>query len=171
MEIQQLQQILMELRFTAGLSDEDQQKLTRISHAQDFPKGAIIFTEGSEHKDIYVIRSGRVEICMSIPARGCLPVLTLEAGDLVGWSSILKLGEMTATVVAVEDTEVIAIDAAALGTLCEQDHDIGYQIMRRIATALSQRLVASRLQVLDLFNIEQFANGDSFNNNLKGASE
>lgn len=171
METQQLQQILMELRFTAGLSNEDQQKLARISDFQNIPKGGTIFTEGSEHKDIYVIRSGRVEICMSIPARGCLPVLTLEAGDLVGWSSILKLGEMTATVVALEDTQVIAIDAASLRTLCDQDHDIGYQIMRRIATALSQRLVASRLQVLDLFGLALFDDVDSYDNSLRGSAE
>ncbi|MCH9653682.1 MAG: cyclic nucleotide-binding domain-containing protein [Planctomycetes bacterium] len=165
MDVQQIQQILMKLRFTSGLSDEDQRNLARISHAQNFPKGATVFTVGSDHKDIYVIRSGRVEICMSIPARGCLPVLTLEAGDLVGWSSILKQGEMTATVIAVEDTQTIAIDAANLSELCEQDHDIGYQIMRRVATALSQRLVASRLQVLDMF-------GDVNSNNSQiGASE
>jgi len=146
-----LQEILMELRFTAGLSEEDQQKLASISRLKEFKAGETIFTEGSEHQDIYVIRSGRVEICMTIPARGCLPVLTLEAGDLVGWSSILKQGEMTATVGAIEDTEVIVINANELRALCDDDHDIGYQIMKRIAAALSQRLIACRLQVLDMF--------------------
>ncbi|QDT43835.1 cAMP receptor protein [Gimesia alba] len=167
METQQLQQILKELRFTAGLSEEDQKKLAEISRSQDFPKNATIFTEGCEHNDIYVIRSGRVEICMSIPARGCLPVLTLEAGDLVGWSSVLQQGEMTATVAAVDDTQTIAIDAAKLRALCDEDHDIGYQIMRLIAKALSQRLVASRLQVLDMFG-----DASSYNQNTpEGASE
>ena len=166
MDVQQLQQILMELRFTSELSDEDQRKLAGISRLQDFPQGATIFTAGSDHKDVYVIRSGRVEICMSIPARGCLPVLTLEAGDLVGWSSILRQGEMTATVVALEDTQTVAIDAADLRDLCEQDHDIGYQIMQRIATALSQRLVACRLQVLDMFG-----DVNSYDNSQQGAAE
>ncbi|WP_299465406.1 cyclic nucleotide-binding domain-containing protein [uncultured Gimesia sp.] len=156
----------MELRFTAGLSDEDQRKLAVISRLQEFPKGAIVFAEGTDHKDIYVISSGRVEICMSIQARGCLPVLTLEAGDLVGWSSVLKQGEMTATVVAMEDTQAVAIDAAELRELCELDHDIGYQIMKRIASALSQRLVACRLQVLDMYG-----DVNSYNSSQKGASE
>ncbi|MFH1303284.1 MAG: cyclic nucleotide-binding domain-containing protein [Planctomycetota bacterium] len=166
MEIQQLQKILMELRFTAGLSDEDQRKLAGISRLQEFPKGATVFSEGSDHKDIYVICGGRVEICMSIQARGCLPVLTLEAGDLVGWSSVLKQGEMTATVVAVEDTQTVAINAAELRELCELDHDIGYQIMKRIASALSQRLVACRLQVLDMYG-----DVNSYHGSQKGASE
>ncbi len=164
--MQQLEQYLMELRFTAGLSKDDQLKLVGISRLQDFPEGSVIFTEGSNPKDIYVIRSGRVELCMSIPARGCLPILTLESGDLVGWSSILKQGEMTATVVAVEDTQLIAIDAMLLRSLCDEDHDIGYQIMQRIATTLSQRLVATRLQVLDMFQ-----DLTPSNSSLKGTSE
>ena len=151
MEMQQLQKILNELRFSAGLSDEDQQKLAEISRAQDFPAGTIIFTEGSKPEDLYLLRSGRVELCMTVPARGCLPILTLETGDLVGWSVVVGHGEMTATAMAVEDTQVIAISAHKLRELCDQDHDIGYQIMRRVAVTLSQRLVATRLQALDLF--------------------
>lgn len=151
METQQLQQILTELRFSAGLSDEDEQKLAEVSRAQEFPAGAVIFTEGSAPSELYLLRSGRVELCMNVLARGCLPILTLEAGDLVGWSVIIGHGEMTATATAVEDTQVIAISADKLRELCDQDHDIGYQIMLRMAETLSKRLVATRLQVLDLF--------------------
>ena len=151
METQQLQQILTELRFSAGLSDDDQQKLAEVSRVQEYPVGTVIFTEGSTPADLYLLRSGRVELCMTVPARGCLPILTLEAGDLVGWSVVIGRGEMTATATAVDDTQVIAISADKLRELCDQDHDIGYQIMHRVAVTLSRRLVATRLQVLDLF--------------------
>ena len=157
MKIQQLQEIMQQLRFTSDLSAEEQQQLAAISRYEDFSRNETVFTEGTEHRDLYIILSGRVEICMTIPARGCLPVLTLEEGDLVGWSSFLKQGEMTATGIAVEQTRVIAIDAAALAEVCEQDHDIGYQIMRRVALSLSQRLVASRLQVLDMYAVSDEA--------------
>ena len=80
---------------------------------------------------------------------------------------IKEQGEMTATVAAVDDTQTIAINAAKLRALCDEDHDIGYQIMRLIAKALSQRLVASRLQVLDMFG-----DASSYNQNTpEGASE
>ena len=88
---------------------------------------------------------------MNVPTRGCLPILTLEAGDLVGWSALLGHAEMTATAVTLEETQVIAMTTTDLKNLCDQDHDIGYQIMRLVAMALSHRLVATRLQVLDLF--------------------
>ena len=44
MDTQQLQQILTELRFSAGLSDEDQQKLAGVSRAQDF---GVLWARGS----------------------------------------------------------------------------------------------------------------------------
>ena len=151
METQQLQQILKELRFSSGLSNEDQKKLADVSRVQEFLADSIIFNEGELPEDLYLVRSGRIELCMNVPARGCLPILTLEAGDLVGWSVLIEQGEMTATATAIKDTQVIAISADKLRELCEQDHDIGYQIMHRLAETLAQRLVATRLQVLDLF--------------------
>ncbi|MEZ6043982.1 MAG: cyclic nucleotide-binding domain-containing protein [Planctomycetaceae bacterium] len=155
-DTQQIQQSLMELRFTAGLSHEEQLQLSENACLKTFPKGATLVTEGSNSGDFHIIRSGRVEICMSIPARGCLPVLTLEPGDVVGWSSILNLAGTMATVIAIEETQTITMKAARLRELCDQDHDIGYRIMERIARALSQRLIATRLQMLDIYQLELF---------------
>jgi len=151
MDTQQLRLALGKMRFLAGLSDEDQQKLVQISQAVELPAGTEIFTEGTVSADLYLLLSGRVELCMSVPARGCVPILTLEEGDLLGWSAALGQGEMTATAVAVKDTQAIALSADKLQALCHQDHDIGYQVMRRVAIALSRRLVATRLQLLDMF--------------------
>ncbi|WP_442509378.1 hypothetical protein SH528x_000947 [Novipirellula sp. SH528] len=64
---------------------------------------------------------------------------------------------MTATAVATLDTTLISFDADALSQLCEQNHDIGYKVMFTIAKSLSKRLVATRLQLLDLFHQPQGA--------------
>ena len=143
-------QVLHELRFSAGLSEEDLNKLAEISELVGFAAGATIFTEGSTSRFIYLLRNGRVELKMCAPARGCQTLLTLEDGDLLGWSPAILRGEMTATAVAVCDTQAIRIAADKLDSLCEADHDIGYQMMRRIAVAMASRLAATRLQVLDV---------------------
>ena len=106
-----------------------------ISRVTEFSGGAEIFTEGSDTCDLFLLLTGRVALCMNVPARGYLPILTLEEGDLLGWSAALGQGEMTATAVAVKDTRAIALSADDLNVLCEQDHDIGYEIMRRVAIA------------------------------------
>ena len=151
MMAQEIQNVLQELRFSSGLSQEDLQKLASISELVEVPASNVIFSEGDAAADLYLLLGGRVELCMNVPAKGCLPVLTLGAGDLLGWSPALTSGEMTATATAIKDTSAVRFAADKLQRLCEQDHDIGYEVMRRIAIALSKRLVATRLQVLDVF--------------------
>lgn len=151
MNTQQIHQTLAELRFSAGLSDGDQWKLAKIAHSTEFPTGATIFTEGQRPRELFLLCRGRVELRMNVPAQGCLPILTLEEGDLLGWSAAVDQSELTATAVALQDTAAIALSVDKLKVLCEEDHDIGYEIMRRVALALSRRLVATRLQLLDLF--------------------
>ena len=151
MDTQRLRQELGKMRFFVGLSDEDQQQLVKISQFVEFAPGEEVFTEGTVATNLYLLLSGRVELCMNVPARGCLPILTLEEGDLLGWSAALDQGEMTATAVSIKPTQAIALSAEKLRELCQQQHDIGYEVMRRVALTLSRRLVATRLQVLDLF--------------------
>ena len=59
---------------------------------------------------------------------------------------------MTATALVLENSVLIELPGAELLQLCEIDHDFGYALMRRLATTLSKRLVATRLQMLDLFS-------------------
>jgi CRP-like cAMP-binding protein len=60
---------------------------------------------------------------------------------------------MTATATTQEATRLVVIPGATLGALCESNHEIGYRVMQQMARALAQRLVATRLQLLDLFSI------------------
>jgi CRP-like cAMP-binding protein len=71
---------------------------------------------------------------------------------MVGWSALLgEQGKMTASAIAVEDTELVVVQAERLRRLCEVSHDFGFHLMRSMASALAKRLLATRLQLLDLF--------------------
>jgi hypothetical protein len=56
---------------------------------------------------------------------------------------------MTTSAVATESARLICISAERLDNLCCQDHEFGYYWMRALAIALSQRLMATRWQLLD----------------------
>jgi hypothetical protein len=45
----------------------------------------------------------------------------------------------------------IALDGKCLRTKCEQDHDLGYEILKRFAHIMEQRLEATRFQLLDVY--------------------
>jgi CRP/FNR family cyclic AMP-dependent transcriptional regulator len=52
---------------------------------------------------------------------------------------------------AVELTRAIALDGECLRGKCEEDHDLGYEIMKRFALVIAERLEATRLQLLDVY--------------------
>lgn len=60
---------------------------------------------------------------------------------------------MTATAITLSPTRVLAGSGQEIRSLCDADPVFGYEFMREMAAALSKRLVATRLQLLDLYDV------------------
>jgi CRP-like cAMP-binding protein len=126
-------------------------KLAALSTRREFAAKAVLFQEHQPHEFLYLIEAGHVRLEMSVPVRGRVTLLTAGPGDVLAWSPLLGSGAMTATATAMEPVTVWAIHGSQLRALCEQDHELGFHVMRQFATALSHRLIATRIQLLDLF--------------------
>lgn len=143
--------ILRELDFFDPLRDSAIVEMVAIARPQCFPAGAVIFRESEEHPTFYIVHSGSIALDMHVPERGDVRILSVGAGEVLGWSALVGNTVMTATATTLEPTTTVALPGHDLRELCEWDHEIGYRIMTRMATALSRRLLATRLQLLDLF--------------------
>lgn len=152
MDGRQLKFILEELLFSAPLPPEVLDQLAAESTLQRIAAGAVLFREGSKPDNLYLVRSGRIALDMNVPGRGAVRILTVGPGEMVGWSALLDRGKMTASALAIEDTEVVVTPAGKLRELSESNHDFGFHLMRQMAGALSKRLIVTRLQLLDLFS-------------------
>ena len=51
------------------------------------------------------------------------------------------------------DIRAIALDGKCLRTKCEENHDLGYEVLKRFAQIMEQRLEATRLQLLDVYAV------------------
>jgi CRP/FNR family cyclic AMP-dependent transcriptional regulator len=151
----QVQQILPANRFLDSLPKSVREQLHGIASPKNFPPGATLFHEGTEHDDLYLLLEGRVRLEMFVRDRGRLPLLTVGPGDLVGWSPLFAGHPMTATAIALEPLRTLSFDGQELRGLCEAEHEVGYHVMRQLSLVLSERLLATRLQLLDLFREHQ----------------
>lgn len=142
---------LCDLQFASGWSNGIVTELAAISQYVEFTTGTTIFQQGAVNHELFLLCSGRVGLDMYIPARGAVRILTLFRGELLAWSSLVGDGHMTATATALEAVRAIAVNGSQLMALCDKRHDIGYQVMQRLAWALAHRLTATRLQLLDLY--------------------
>lgn len=145
---------LREIGFLHGLSDEQLAQIAAVAQWEAFPAGHAIFREGAPATDAFLIASGSVSLEICSPGRGCRDIQTVASGELLGWSPLLEQGRLTATSRTLTPTTAVRLPAAPVLALCEHDSRLGYELMRRTALALSKRLSAARLQLLDVFEAE-----------------
>ena len=128
------------------------EKLLAIAGLDDWEDGQTIFAEGEQDNHLYLVLEGRVAIEKYMPVRGRVTILTLGTSDIFGWSAVLPVvGTRTATARAVGPTRAVIFDSAALRQVCDDDHDLGYFVYRRLTNVIAGRLSATRLQLLDVY--------------------
>jgi CRP-like cAMP-binding protein len=138
----------------ASLNDLDDStiaKLAVLGSVRSFKEGTILFNEGEQHQLLYFVCSGAFRLDMVTPACGTQTILSVGAGELLAWSSLIGDRRMTATAIAIRDSEAIVFDAEELKLVLDADACLGYEVMKAVARALSRRLLATRLQLLDLY--------------------
>jgi CRP-like cAMP-binding protein len=134
------------------LEPEHLQKLTDIAYLRHVRAGEVLFREGDREDYLYIVIEGRVALDIFIPHKGKVRIYTAEPWDLFGWSSVTPNNfQRTAGAVAVVDGLIVGIDSAKLRKACDDDHDLGYVVMRRLTNIVASRLLVSRLQLIDMF--------------------
>ncbi len=151
MNEEELQAALRESGFLTDASEEHLSSLASIAKPVSFAKDTVIFREGDVATEVYIILSGNVSLEICAPGIGCRRIMTLDGGDLLGWSPVLEQMRLTATARAVTPIAAIALNGRQLLTQCEHDTSLGYDFMRRAALAMGKRLTATRMQLLDVF--------------------
>jgi CRP-like cAMP-binding protein len=146
--MESLERTLAQHPFLAGLDPRHLRRLTGLASQKSFDAHQMLFYEGHPANEFYLVGRGKVGIETAL--LGCEGILiqSQSPGDVVGWSWLLPPYEWHYSARAQEPTEVIALDGKALRALCEQDHDLGYEIMKRFALVIVQRLVATRARML-----------------------
>lgn len=116
-----------------------------------FEAGRFVFREGEPADKFYLIRQGRVALEISGPGKGPIIVETVEDGEFLGWSWLFPPYRWTFDARAMEKTRAFALDGKCLRGKCEKDHDLGYEMMKLFSQVIIDRLQATRLQLLDLY--------------------
>jgi CRP/FNR family cyclic AMP-dependent transcriptional regulator len=151
MEVRGLERLICEHRFFAGMAPEYCELIGGCARNVRFDKGAYLFREGEPADEFFLIRHGRVALEIMAPGRGPLRFLTVNAGEIVGESWLVAPYRWIFDAQALELTRALSIDARCLREKCEDDHDLGYEMMKRFMAMLVERLQAAQLQMLDVY--------------------
>ncbi len=142
-------ELLNEIPAFVGLSEGQRELIGGCGRNVVFERGAYIFREGDPANAFYALRGGDVALELGAPAT--LVIETLHPGDVLGWSWLFPPYRVRYDARAMEDVHAIAFDGACLRGKCDSDHDLGYELMRRFAQIIINRLQATRLRLLDVY--------------------
>jgi CRP/FNR family cyclic AMP-dependent transcriptional regulator len=148
---QGLERIVREHPFFAGLGEEFCKLLCSCAKNVRFEAGQYLFREGEPADQLYLIRHGRVALQLTAPGRGAVTFQTVGENEIVGITWLLPPYRWSFDAKALELTRAIAMDASCLRRKCDEDHDLGYEMMKRFLPVLIERLQATRLQILDVY--------------------
>jgi len=146
-----LDELIADSPVFAGLAPEQLQLIAGCGRNEHFEAGTPLFREGGTADRFFLIRAGAVALEIVPPAGGTLVIETLHDGDVVGWSWLFPPHRWHFDGRATVPTSLIAFDGACLRGKCDADHELGYELMRRFAASLVERLQATRLQLLDVY--------------------
>jgi CRP/FNR family transcriptional regulator, cyclic AMP receptor protein len=152
-----LERIITEHSFFAGLDQAFLNLVVGCASNVRFAAGTYIFKEGDEANAFYLIREGKVALEIYAPQRKPIMVDTLDVGDILGWSWLLPPFQWKFNAHAITGLRAIALDGECLRTKCEENHDLGYELLKRFAKIIERRLEATRFQLLDVYGSRKIA--------------
>jgi len=146
-----LHQLIAEAPVFAGLDPEQLGVIAGCGRNQHAAAGSLLLREGDPADIFYLLRSGAVALEIHAPGRPPLLIQTLHEHDVVGWSWLFEPYRWRMDGRALNECGLVAFDAACLRTKCEHDHELGYQLMRRFAAVVCERLQETRMQLIDVY--------------------
>jgi CRP/FNR family transcriptional regulator, cyclic AMP receptor protein len=137
--------------FLSGLTADELALLAAHATATVFPAGARIFDEGGDARRFWLLEAGRVRLDTLIPGRGPVIVETLGPGSVLGWSWLFPPYRWHFGAEALEATQAVELDAAAVRGLCDGRPELGYKLTNAFLQVVIDRLQNTRIRLLDLY--------------------
>jgi CRP/FNR family cyclic AMP-dependent transcriptional regulator len=144
-------QTLQTIPWFLELKPRQLEQLASIARFRTLKADEILFHEGDREDLLYIVMEGQIALEVFVPSQGLVRTYTAETLDVIGWSSMTPIvRQRTATAQAITNCSVLLFNGEWLRNLCDQDHDLGYIIMRRLANVVASRFLSTRLTLFDL---------------------
>ena len=135
--------------FFQGMSARHLALLASCACRTHFKERRIIFRQGETANRFYLIEEGAVELLAAAKAGGRRIVAgSIGPGGVLGWSWLFPPYEWQFTARASLETSAIFFYATVLREHCEADPALGFDLFKRMAAEMVQRLQAARRRLL-----------------------
>ncbi len=146
---EKVMEILRRVEIFHGLNDQELIQISRCCRVQRVPAGELIFKEGDDGDELFIIHEGCVRVALNTRnADGTMAPSTINmlyAGQSFGEMVLLGGATRSASVTAVDACILLVMRERDFATLCDSNPRIGYWVMRNMASDLAYKLRSSNL--------------------------
>jgi MFS superfamily sulfate permease-like transporter len=125
----------------ATFSREECDLLRRLLLRRTYRKGEVVFREGDEGRELFVIARGAASVHLRLagPDRA-KRLATFATGTVFGELALLDAGPRSASVEADDDLVCYVLTEAVFATLAREHHAVAIKVLTNIGRELSRRL-------------------------------
>lgn len=148
-----LEPILAKHPFFEKLDERYLELITGCASNMRIKAGEFLFREGEDARHFFIIREGTLKLEVLIPGQGEIVVQTIHEGEVVGWSWLFPPYRWHFSGCAVTPLRLLVLDGECLRGKFDYDHSLGYEFLKRFSRIMMDRLHATRLQLVDLYQV------------------
>lgn len=142
--------MLKEFNFFKDFTNEQLERLSSIAAEETYAAGSQMYKKGDPARSLYIMAEGKVIMSLESylgPHRPAMQVTvdTIARGETMGWSTVVEPYIYTLGALCIDNSKLIALDAAKMRGLMDEDCDLGYKVMKAIAKTISSRLSHTRI--------------------------
>ena len=131
-------------RFVAGMKPDHLKRLMDAAMFKQFQRDEVVFREGDPANRFYLICQGKIALESRRNDESAPLVQFVGKDDVLGWSWLFPPYYWHFDARAVEPVKAIFFYGTRLREQCENDHELGYELMKRTAGVVIERLQATR---------------------------
>jgi CRP/FNR family transcriptional regulator, cyclic AMP receptor protein len=146
--------LLQQVEIFADLRPDQLERISTICSELRYQEGDIIFQENSNSDELYIILKGEVEIQVDPRTLGTTDksdpttVARLRKGQSFGEVALVDGGIRTASArCGANNTQVLVLERTELIAQCQHDFEMGYVLMRNLASDLALKIRQTDLMV------------------------
>jgi CRP-like cAMP-binding protein len=135
--------------FLSGMAAKHVDLIVEGAKQVEFDADQIIFREGEPANQFFLIESGSVALEAGAEGKKSAAIQIVGDGELLGWSWLFPPFTWHFRARAVQQTRAIVLNGGHLLVLCEENHDLGFDVMRRIAQIVISRMEATNKKLME----------------------
>lgn len=131
-----------------GLAPNHLRSIASFASERSIAAGERLFRRDNDATQFFLVRKGRVSVEVPAIDGDSLKIQTVKDGGLLGWSWLIPPYRWSFDARVEVPGQIIVFDGEKLRAACESDPKLGYQLLKRFAALMAERLNAARVTAM-----------------------